>query len=201
MNKNLRKLTECALLVALATALSFVKLYQAPLGGSVTLISTLPIMYISVRHGLTYGLGSGFLYSLIQLWQGAGNLAYVPTTMGVIGCIAFDYVLPFTLLGLAGIFCKRDGEQSVNDRMLRVVVGCLLATLLRFGCHFVGGAVVWYEITKAGEWNDYVQTVGMWTYSFVYNITYMGPDGALAVVASGYLPVIDDAINKAIRNK
>ncbi len=198
MNKKLRIMTECALLIALATALSFVKLYQAPLGGSVTLISTLPIMYISVRHGLGWGLGSGFVYSLIQLWQGAGNLAYVPTAAGVVGCIAFDYVLPFTLLGLAGLFCKR-GDKSLKSMMVRTVLGCLLATLLRFGCHFVGGAVVWYEITKAGEWNDYVQTVGMWMYSFVYNIAYMGPDGALAVAASTALAPITAAIDKQLR--
>ncbi len=193
MNKSLRRTTECALLIALATALSFVKLYQAPLGGSVTLLSTLPIMYVSIRHGLLWGVGTGFTYSLIQLWQGAGNLAYVPTTLGVIGCIAFDYVLPFTLLGLAGVFYKKNAD--IKEKTVRVLLGCLLATVLRFGCHFLGGAVVWYEITKTGEWNDYVKTVGMWTYSFVYNIAYMGPDGALAVIASTALPALDNALD------
>lgn len=53
MNKKLRQMAECALLIALATALSFVKLYQAPLDGPVTLVSTLPIMFISVRYGLS----------------------------------------------------------------------------------------------------------------------------------------------------
>ncbi len=199
-NNKLRKMTECALLIALATTLSLFKLYEAPLGGSVTLLSTLPIMFISVRHGLVRGLCSAFIYSLIQLWLGSGNLAYVPTAWGVIGCIMLDYVLPFTLLGLAGLFTKRGG-QTMGSKMLRTVAGCLFVTLLRFGCHFLSGAVVWYEITKAGEWNAYVKTVGLWTYSFVYNITYMGPDGALAVLFSAYLPKINEVIDKSDRRE
>lgn len=186
--QKLLALTECALLIALATALSFVKLYQAPLGGSVTLLSTLPIMFISFRYGIARGLACGFVYSLIQLWQGSGNLAYVPTTAGIIGCIALDYILPFTLLGLAGLFYKKEG--SMKAKTVTAVIGVLFAVLLRFACHFVGGAIVWYEITKAGQWNDYVQTVGMWTYSFVYNISYLGPDGALVVAASPIVPVL-----------
>ncbi|MBQ3081202.1 MAG: energy-coupled thiamine transporter ThiT [Clostridia bacterium] len=190
--QKLLALTECALMLALATALSFVKLYQAPLGGSVTLLSTLPIMFISFRFGVARGVACGFVYSLIQLWQGSGNLAYVPTTAGIVGCIALDYLVPFTLLGLAGLFYKKDG--SAKAKTVSAVLGVLLATLLRFGCHFLGGAVVWYEITKAGEWNDYVQTVGMWTYSFVYNITYLGPDGALAIAASPVIPLLDKVL-------
>jgi len=172
-NQKLLALTECALLIALATALSFVKLYQAPLGGSVTLLSSLPIMFISFRFGVVRGLACGFVYSLIQLWQGSGNLAYVPTAMGIVGCIMLDYILPFTLLGLAGVFYKRKGTTA--QKTVAAVLGVLLAVLLRFTCHFIGGGIVWYEITKVGNWNDYVQTVGMWTYSFVYNITYLGP--------------------------
>lgn len=190
---QLRTLTECALLVGLATALSFVKVYQAPLGGSVTLLSTLPIMYLSIRHGVLYGLGSGFIYSLIQLWQGSGNLAYVPTAAGVVGCIMLDYILPFTLLGTAGIFCRNKEKIS----LWQVLAGVITATVLRFACHFIGGGIVWYEITKTGEWNDYVQKVGMWTYSFVYNITYLGPDGAMAIIASTALPSLEKALKKA----
>ncbi|MBQ3196409.1 MAG: energy-coupled thiamine transporter ThiT [Clostridia bacterium] len=190
---QLRTLTECALLIALATALSFVKVYQAPLGGSVTLLSTLPIMYLSIRHGVAYGMGGGFVYSLIQLWQGSGNLAYVPTAAGIAGCILLDYIVPFTLLGTAGIFCRKGQNVSLAT----VLAGVVTATVLRFVCHFVGGAVVWYEITKEGQWNDYVQKVGMWTYSFVYNITYIGPDGAMAIAASVALPALEKALKKA----
>ena len=179
-------MTECAMMISLATVLSMCKLYQAPLGGSVTLLSTLPIIFISIRHGLAWGIGSGFVYSLIQLLLGSGNLAYIPTPLGVFGGIMLDYILPFTLLGLGGLFMLAKPKTN-KGVCAAVVCGTVLVTVLRFLCHFLGGAIVWYEITKEGGWNEYVNTVGMWTYSFVYNITYLGPDGALAVAASPVL--------------
>ena len=89
--------------------------------------------------------------------------------------------------------------SSLNTRVMNVLkeekanvtlttfCGVLLACLVRFMSHFVNGAVVWYEITKNLEWNEYVQTVGMWLYSFVYNITYLGPETLMTLVA---VPVI-----------
>ena len=66
-NKKIVFIAEAAVMLALATALSFVKLYQAPLGGAVTLFSMMPIMYISFRYGVVRGLFCGFAYSVIQL--------------------------------------------------------------------------------------------------------------------------------------
>ncbi len=179
-------MTECAMMIALAVVLSMCKLYQAPLGGSVTLLSMLPVIFISVRHGVVWGLGCGFVYSLIQMLLGFGNLAYIPTPLGVFGGVMLDYILPFTLLGLGGIFLLTKPKTN-KGAFAAVVCGTVLVVVLRFLCHFFGGAVVWYEITKEGEWNEYVNKVGMWTYSFVYNITYLGPDGALVIAASPVL--------------
>lgn len=183
MKKKIYILTECSLLVALSTVLSFCKVYEAPLGGAVTLLSMLPVIYISFKHGILWGLGSGFVYSVTQILFGMQTVAYVPTTLGVIGCIIFDYVLPFTLLGLGGItiYFKPKEKSKVY---LAVISGTLLAVTLRFACHLVSGAVIWYEITKAGEWNDYVFKYSKWVYSFIYNISYLGPDGALVLLAS-----------------
>lgn len=190
-NKKLFILTECSLMVALATVLSFCKVYEAPLGGSVTLLSMLPIIFISFKYGILWGLGSGFVYSITQLIFGMSVLAYVPTAVGIIGSVLFDYILPFTLLGIAGITMISKPEKG--SRILAAVIGgTLLAITLRFACHLFSGAVIWYEITKQGEWNDYVNRYGMWTYSFIYNIAYLGPDGVLVLIAS---PVIVKIMN------
>ena len=69
-NKPVYKLTFSAVMVALASALSLIKLYELPLGGSVTLLSMLPIVVISISLGLKWGVGSSFVYSLIQLFFG-----------------------------------------------------------------------------------------------------------------------------------
>ena len=73
---NVRTLTECAVMLALAVVLSFIKVWEMPMGGSVTLVSMLPIVMVSIKHGNKAGLAVGFLFSLIQLVQGiaSGNV-------------------------------------------------------------------------------------------------------------------------------
>ena len=58
MRTKTPKLVLAAVLVALAVALSFAKLWEMPLGGSVTLGSMLPIMILSISLGLKWGLQS-----------------------------------------------------------------------------------------------------------------------------------------------
>ena len=128
---------------------------------------------------LLFGLAAGFVYSVTQLLLGIGNVAYVPSVSGIILCILFDYIVAFTLLGLAGIFNRFKLKPIVS-----VICGILFVCILRYISHILSGAVVWYEITKLGGWNDYVQTVGMWTYSLVYNIKFMLPETIITLVAA-----------------
>lgn len=185
--KRIYKITECAIMIALATVLSVIKLWHAPMGGSITLLSMFPIIFISVRHGIKWGMGSGFIYGVIQLLLGLDNFSYVPTFWGIVGCAVFDYLLPFTLLGLGGVFLYLK-PKTVESEIAAVVCGTILAVVLRFMCHFLGGAIIWYELSKQwAEPGDYINSVGMWLYSFVYNITYLGPDGVLVIGASPML--------------
>ena len=188
MKTKTRVMVESAVLIAASVILSFIKIYEAPLGGSVTLFSMVPLMIISIRHGLGWGLGSAFIFSVFKLWMGAGNFAYVPTLTGIIVVILLDYIAAYTSIGLAGLFRKAVIFNSEKKNMTATAFcGVLTACIVRFVCHFVNGAVVWYEITKNLEWNEYVQTVGMWMYSLVYNITYLGPETVMTVIA---VPVI-----------
>lgn len=188
MNKKTRIMVECAILIAASVILSFIKIYEAPLGGSVTLFSMVPLMIISIRHGLGWGLGSSFIFSIFKLWMGAGNFAYVPTIVGIIVVLLLDYIVAYTSIGLAGMFRKlKLAKNERTNLTVTTFCGVLFACLVRFMSHFVNGAVVWYEITKKLDWNEYVHTVGMWLYSFVYNITYLGPETVMALVS---VPVI-----------
>ena len=83
---SLYVLAESAIMVALATVLSMVKVYEAPYGGSVTLLSMAPIIILSMRRGVKTGLLAGFVYSVIQLLLGLNNVAWVPTPMGIVLC-------------------------------------------------------------------------------------------------------------------
>lgn len=96
-------LVEGAVMIALATVLSFIKVYNLPWGGSITLLSMLPIAVYSIRYGVAKGIGASFVYSLIQLIQGAteGLFGWGLSSVMLIACILLDYIAAYTVLGLA----------------------------------------------------------------------------------------------------
>ena len=179
-SKKTHILVECAVMIALATVLSFIKVYEAPFGGSVTLLSMAPIIVLSMRHGIKVGLSGAFVYSILQLILGINNVAWVPTAGGIILCILFDYLIPFTLLGLGGIFRNISfTKNKMLNLIIASVLGTLLVTLLRFFCHVVSGAVIWYALDL--EWyaddpTHIVHQYGAWMFSLIYNGTFMIPE-------------------------
>ena len=128
-----RALTEGALMVAAATALSYVKLLELPQGGSVC-IGMLPIFLYCARWGCKESFLASFAYGLLQLiFDGA--YAWGPTSM------LLDYVLAYGVLGVACLFRKQKGGVYIGT-----VVGCLC----RFLVHFISGITIYriYEPTE-----------------------------------------------------
>ena len=87
MQTKTKRLTESAMLIAMAVVLELVgKMIFPPMpfGGQLTLVSMLPIVLISYRHGVKWGLVSGFAYSLVQMALGAGTVtaAFQPGYFG-----------------------------------------------------------------------------------------------------------------------
>ena len=60
IQKTLR-LVETGILLAIATVLSVIQPFQLPFGGGITIFSMLPVVLLSYRHGVKWGLLSGFL--------------------------------------------------------------------------------------------------------------------------------------------
>lgn len=175
--KTIYTLCECAILLALAVALSFIKIIQLPFDGSVTLASMLPIFLIAIKHGMKWGLGSAFCYSWFQILQG-GVFSYGLTPMMLIGSLFLDYILAFTVLGFAGAFRKKGyGGQ---------LLGIVLACVLRFLVHFLSGVILWANYAEfvafGAEWVN--QPV---LYSICYNGIYMLPETVITVAASAIL--------------
>ena len=173
MNKT-RKLIECALLIAIATVLSLIKLVDLPYGGSITAASMVPMVIIAYRHGLGWGIGSGVVYGIIQQLTGLNTLSYATTWMAVVAIILLDYVVAFAVTGLGGIFKGR-----LNGGGLEVAIGCFIVCFLRYLCHVLSGATVWAGIS--------IPTAAALSYSFVYNATYMIPEMIATVVAGYYI--------------
>jgi len=176
LSTNLSTLTECAIMLALSFALSYAKLFEMPMGGSVTVASMLPVMLISIKYGIGTGLATCFTYSLTQLLQAlasANVFPYCETPGTLVLCILFDYVVPFTLLGLAGLFHK---IKLTKNTELNVYIGITSVVLLRFVCHFITGVAIW------GQWAP--DGMGKYLYSFLYNGGFLSLDFLICIVCA-----------------
>lgn len=162
-----RTLVECALLIAVGTVLAQIKILDMPFGGSVTLLSMLPFVMVSMRHGVAWGLATGFVNSLLQMLLGF----YAPpagTVFAFVGMILLDYVLAFTLLGTAKWFAG-----FFKSRTLGVAAGTAAVCFLRFICSFLSGMLIWGSYQSEYSWAAGMPTA---LYSLIYNGGYMLPE-------------------------
>ena len=173
---NTRILVEGALMVALSTVLSMIKIIQMPFGGGVTPLSMLPIILISFRHGTRWGLLTAFVYSVLQLVLGLNNLGYCATFLSQLGCVLLDYILAYTVLGLAFAISK-----PFKNRVAGICVGVAAACLLRLVCAWLSGMLIWGSYQSYYEW---AAQMPVWLYSLIYNGNYLGPETVLTVVGA-----------------
>lgn len=172
---NIVRVTESAMMIAIATLLSMAKLLDMPYGGSVTMASMLPLVIVAYRHGTGWGLLTGLAYGAVQLALGSKNIGYLPVKdfASVATLVLSDYLVAFAVLGFGGIFRKLCKRQTTA-----LVLGSILVAALRYACHVVSGWTVWaqFDLTKAGL-----------LYSLSYNATYMLPEMLILVVAAIFL--------------
>lgn len=110
------KLTESAVMLAFAFVLCLFPLASLPYGGTITACSMLPVVIIAYRYGWKWGLLTGFVFSLLQIVEGGiGTLSAFTKTPGSFLLVFFlDYVIAFTVLGLAGVFRGQIKSQRPN---------------------------------------------------------------------------------------
>ena len=89
-------IAEIAAFVSLSTALSYIKLFSLPQGGSVTAGSMVPILWLALRRGAKIGLFAAVVYGVVQLV--VEPFIFHPAQ------VVLDYPLAFGMLGLAGFF-------------------------------------------------------------------------------------------------
>ena len=167
-NKHLRALCEGAIMIALAQILGYLKFYQMPYGGSVTL-AMVPLIFFAVRWGLGKGLLVGFVYGLLQLTLD-GAFAYTWQAM------ILDYLIAFAPIGLAGLFMGKKGG---------VFYGSILGLFIRFIAHTLSGVYVWAEYMPESFLG--ITMTSPWIYSPLYNGIYMGLNLVLTLVVFAIL--------------
>ena len=215
MRTKTKQLTESAMLIAIAVVLELVgkKVFPPmPFGGQLTLVSMLPIVLVSYRHGVKWGLVTGLAYGLVQMALGAGTVtaAFQPGYFGdgtmignaIVMCL-MDYILAYTALGLGGSFRNRIRRPGVS-----LMLGSLVALGGRYLAHILSGYILfagWAEwfFTQDGfpAWgaalvgNLSANALG-WVYSIVYNGMYMLPEMILTAVAAMLLGRISQIVQK-----
>lgn len=144
-NKDLRIMIETSVLVGAALALSFVRIWQMPQGGSVTL-EMLPLFVLAFRHGGKMGLVGGAVFGVLQLFF---TQIYHPIQ------VVLDYPVAFMVLGVAGFGYLRKVP----------VLGVAVGAFLRYLCHVLSGVVFFAQWTPEGT--------PVLLYSLGYNASYM----------------------------
>ena len=215
MQTKTKRLTESAMLLAVAIVLELVSkafIPEMPFGGQVTLVSMLPVVLISYRHGVKWGFVSGVCYALLEMALGAKTVAaaFQPGYFGdgtmifnaIIMCL-LDYLLAYTMMGLGGIFRNKIKNPGVS-----LMCGSLVALGARYLCHILSGYILfsgWAEwfFTQDGfpAWGaSLVESLspamlGL-VYSIVYNGFYMVPELILTAIASLLIARVPKIVTK-----
>lgn len=169
-----KRLTESGIMIALTFVLSYFKLLDLPYGGSITLCSMLPTIIIAYRHGIVWGLGTGFVNGVLQLLMGMSALSYATSPTAAVAIILLDYILAFSVTGFGGIFRKK-----VKNQTLAIIFGAGSVCLMRYAFHVISGCTVWAGLS--------IPTEAALIYSLAYNATYMLPELIITVIGAAYL--------------
>jgi thiamine transporter len=148
-------LTEIAIFTALATILYTIKIYHMPQGGSITLVSMVPIILLAFRRGPKIGIATGVLFGMIRFMLS-------PSAINPLQ-VLLEYPIAFAVLGFAAFFQNRQ------------ILGSSIAIACRFLIHLIVGAVWWAPVYGAGL-NPIV-------YSAIYNGSYLLPELVISGVA------------------
>lgn len=154
-----------SLFAAFSIVLSKIKLIQYPQGGGIDLLSSLPILMISLLYGPIIGMTCGLITGILGL-MGSAYIIHPAQFL-------LDYILPTMLLGLSGLFnCKNKKN---------VFIGCLLAVFLKQIAHILSGCIYFAQYAWEG-WNSLA-------YSIVYNLSGTGLEGLLSTIVLTIIPL------------
>lgn len=159
-----RQIMFSAMAMALGTVTSMIKLFDAPMGGSVTLCSMLFIVLIGYWYGPKVGILTGVAYGILQL--------IIDPYILSLPQMFVDYPLAFGALGMSGFFANsKNGLQK----------GYLLGIFGRWVFAFLSGYIFFAYYAWDG-WNPAA-------YSAVYNLSYIGIEGVITLILISLPPV------------
>ena len=152
-------------------------------GGSIGL-AMVPVFIISYRRGLVPGILCGLLLSLVQMLGGiyvinGSSMNGWKQTVGPFIQIMLDYVLAYTVVGIAGAFSGMYKKGNAKTKVIALIIGCVIGGLLKYSCHVISGGLFWL-----GDGSSKFMGVAnsSWLYSFVYNGAYSIPNTIICTI-------------------
>ena len=168
-----RQLAFCAMAMALAFITSYLKLFNMPWGGSVTLCSMLFIVLVANWYGPKTGVLVGLAYGILQFIQEPYVLSFFQ--------VCCDYILAFAALGVAGFFAKSKHG---------LLKGYIAAVIARGAFHALGGYLYWMDYMP-----DNFPKALTSVYPIVYNYSYLLAEGIITVIIIS-IPAVSKALNR-----
>ncbi|MBP3441529.1 MAG: energy-coupled thiamine transporter ThiT [Clostridia bacterium] len=189
MSDNTTKLTVCGIMVAMSTVLSFIKFSELPYGGTVTLFSFVPVLFVGYAYGPKWGLSAGIVYGVLQALFGVSGATAGFAWYQVILCAMLDYIVAGAMLGLGGVF-----KKLIRNPQLSFGAGTIIACVLKYISHFLSGYILfgtyaqWF-FEEGGGMSYGAEILGKYSgntlsivYSLIYNATFMVPETIITVI-------------------
>ena len=162
---NAGMIAKAAMCIALSYLLSMIKVFRMPMGGTVTLVSMLPLVLFALAYGPLEGVVIGCAYGLLSLLIDP----YVIHPLQLL----VDYPMAYAAVILA---CVANVLPVKN--VFKLPLAVILGYLGRYLMAVLSGCVFFAEY--AGEQNALI-------YSLVYNISYIAPE-MIACAALMFIP-------------
>ena len=151
-----------AICMALSSVLSMIKVFELPQGGSITVVSMLPIILFAYVYGVGPGLTLGVIHGILQCILDPYVIS-IPQFL-------LDYPVAFGVIGLAGLFSK-----SSND-LIGLTAGTVVACIGRFIAAVASGVIFF------GQWAP--EGMSPMVYSLSYNGSYMAAECVITVIVA-----------------
>ena len=171
--KSTKQLVFCAAAMALAFITSYIKIWNMPCGGSVTLCSMLFIVLVANWYGAGTGIFVGLAYGILQFIQEPYVLSFFQ--------VCCDYILAFAALGVAGFFAKKKHG---------LLKGYIAAVLARGAFHALGGYLYWMDYMP----ENFPQSLKS-IYPIAYNYSYLLVEAVITIVIIS-IPAVAKGLNR-----
>lgn len=156
-----KSIAYAAVCIALSFALSYIKFWEMPQGGSLTIASLVSLMIYSYMFGVRKGVLAGLIYGVLQAIQDPWLIHPAQFLL--------DYPIAFSAIGLAGTFAKVKALEKLPQ--VKFALGAVLASCIRFISHVLSGVFAFSEYSTLDN---------VWVYSLGYN-SFVFVDIAIAI--------------------